>query len=72
MTPYVSRYRRIWVIAYSLVQAWSCVEGRVQEIHCLLFLWERLREQPLPGYSGAVLLSILPSAKAWPGLVNPR
>jgi len=26
-----------------------------QEIHCLLFLWERLREQPLPGYSGAVL-----------------
>jgi hypothetical protein len=29
MTPYVSRYRRILVIA-SLVRAWSCVEGRVR------------------------------------------
>jgi hypothetical protein len=31
MTPYVSRYRRIWVIAYSLVRPWSCVEGRVRK-----------------------------------------
>ena len=31
MAPYVSRYRRIWVIAYSLVWAWSCVEGRVRK-----------------------------------------
>ena len=25
------RYRRIWVIACSLVRAWSCVEGRVRK-----------------------------------------
>ena len=40
MTSYVSGYRRIWMIV-SLIRAWSCVKGGV--IHCLLFLWERLR-----------------------------
>jgi len=48
MTPYVSRYRRIWVIAYSLVRAWSCVEGS-QEIHLLAL--------PLGAAPAAVLLS---------------
>ena len=50
MTPYVSRYRRNWVFA--LVRAWSCVERKGQEIHCLLFLWERLRNNPSQGIPG--------------------
>ena len=57
MAPYISRYRRILVIAFH----WFGMVVRRrkgQEIHCLLFLWERLRE-PLPGYSGAVLFYAL-------------
>ena len=51
MTPYVSRYRRILVIA-SLVRAWSCAEGRVRKSTACSFFGSGSGNNPSQGIPG--------------------